>query len=279
MNAILNYRIKRYSKLSVVISIALLVSSLSIWAQNDAKVMKSVMEKNNEFMTEFKKGDASRLTEFYSEDVQLLPSGLPAIKGKEHVLNYWKMGMQSGIQDFILETVEAYSCGNKVIEQGKYTIFAGENIIADKGKYIVIWKKEGGKLKISKDIFNSDNPPPAPLPRAAENDTMLIIYNYIKADMIDKYIDFNTNILYPIVKIDDSTPQGNVRTLQGLNKNDDGTYTCIYLVDPSSSNANYGMLSALVKHYGEEKGREYYEIHNSCLEGFRSKRFIVTSVW
>ncbi len=30
----------------------------------------------------------------------------------------------------------------------------------DKGKYIVVWKKENGDWKVWRDIWNSDNPPP-----------------------------------------------------------------------------------------------------------------------
>jgi ketosteroid isomerase-like protein len=30
----------------------------------------------------------------------------------------------------------------------------------DKGKYIVVYKKDGDKWKLYRDIWNSDNPPP-----------------------------------------------------------------------------------------------------------------------
>ena len=263
------------------LTFCLILSAVSILAsgQRDSQTKNSIVKMNEKFMEEFKSADAQRLAEFYAADAQLLPSGAPSIIGKEHILGYWQMGMKAGIKDCVLQTVEAEEYGDKIIEQGTYAIYAGEDFIVDKGKYIVIWKKEAGKLKISRDIFNSDNPPPPPAPRAIEKDTMLIIYNYIKPEMIEEYTNFNTKILDPVVNIDNDTPQGSVRTLQGLKKNEDGTYTCIYLVDPSSSNANYGMLNALVNYYGDEKGNQYYEIFNSCLAGYSSSRYLVTAVW
>ena len=170
------------------LTFCLILSAVSILAsgQRDSQTKNSIVKMNEKFMEEFKSADAQRLAEFYAADAQLLPSGAPSIIGKEHILGYWQMGMKAGIKDFVLQTVEAEEYGDKIIEQGTYAIYAGEDFIVDKGKYIVIWKKEAGKLKISRDIFNSDNPPPPPAPRAIEKDTMLIIYNYIKPEMIEE---------------------------------------------------------------------------------------------
>ena len=35
---------------------------------------------------------------------------------------------------------------------------ADGGVVADRGKYIVIWKNEGGSWKLHKDIFNTSQP-------------------------------------------------------------------------------------------------------------------------
>jgi len=48
------------------------------------------------------------------------------------------------------------------VETGKYELFVGDKVSAEKGKFIVIWKEENGKWKMHRDIWNSDAPPPPP---------------------------------------------------------------------------------------------------------------------
>jgi ketosteroid isomerase-like protein len=43
-------------------------------------------------------------------------------------------------------------------EEGVYEIKTKDGKQLDKGKYIVLWKKEDGKWKLHRDISNSDLP-------------------------------------------------------------------------------------------------------------------------
>ena len=47
-----------------------------------------------------------------------------------------------------------------VTEEGELSLFASDDTLVEKGKYIVVWKKEEGKWKIFRDMFNSDLPVP-----------------------------------------------------------------------------------------------------------------------
>jgi ketosteroid isomerase-like protein len=40
---------------------------------------------------------------------------------------------------------------------GRYTLYAGDNDV-DKGKYVLIWKREAGQWRIHRDIVNSSRP-------------------------------------------------------------------------------------------------------------------------
>jgi ketosteroid isomerase-like protein len=47
---------------------------------------------------------------------------------------------------------------NFVTEEGLFEIKTKEDAPIDKGKYLVLWKKEDGKWKLHRDISNSDLP-------------------------------------------------------------------------------------------------------------------------
>lgn len=259
----------------MVSGLILMFTANTSCAQNDPNLKKSIQKMNQDFITVFQEGDATRLEDFYCSDGQLLPPGAPAIVGKEQILGFWQTLMNAGINKFDLQTTEAEKFGNKVIEQGTYTIFAGNNLIVDQGKYMVIWKKEDGRLKISRDITNSDNPPPPA--RALENDTIFIIYDFVKAEMTEEFKNFNTKYLKPVAQSLKSN--NSVRLLQKVTKNEDGTLTFAYLIDPINPSANSPMLKVLIDYYGEEKGREVYAIYTKCLARISADKYIVTSVW
>ena len=43
-------------------------------------------------------------------------------------------------------------------ETGHYEIYAAENKLLDKGKYVVVWKSVNGVWKMYRDIFNTSMP-------------------------------------------------------------------------------------------------------------------------
>jgi hypothetical protein len=59
-----------------------------------------------------------------------------------------------------LNTMEVEALGNTAIEVGTYTAAGADGKMADKGKYIVIWKRVGNDWKIHRDIFNTSMPAP-----------------------------------------------------------------------------------------------------------------------
>jgi ketosteroid isomerase-like protein len=44
-------------------------------------------------------------------------------------------------------------------ETGSYRITGPDGKVLEKGKYTVIWKRDGGQWKLHRDIWNSDAPP------------------------------------------------------------------------------------------------------------------------
>ena len=52
-----------------------------------------------------------------------------------------------GLRELVLETVELEDHGETAIEVGRYTLKADGGVVADQGKYIVVWKNDGGHME------------------------------------------------------------------------------------------------------------------------------------
>ena len=65
------------------------------------------------------------------------------------------------IKGLELETLEILGRGDVVSEVGSYELHGPDGQEMDHGKYVVVWKKEGGGWKLHRDIFNTSMPPAA----------------------------------------------------------------------------------------------------------------------
>jgi ketosteroid isomerase-like protein len=258
-----------------VMVVLILPACISASGQENPKLKSSIEEMNSKFIDVFRSGNVDDLASFYTADAQLMVPGAPAMSGIDNIVAYWQGAINAGINNVKLETTDVSGCGNEVIEYGRYTIFAGDNFTVDNGKYIVIWKKVGKEFKIFRDIPNSDNPPP--IARSVDNDTILIIYNYIKADKVDDFKNFSYDLIR-IARKENSPAARTARMLEPLIANEDGTYTFIYLMDPMVSTPGaYGFLPPLSKEYGEEKAREIIKtgFTDALARPQFSRRFVV----
>ncbi|MCK5839074.1 MAG: DUF4440 domain-containing protein [Bacteroidales bacterium] len=127
-------------------------------------VADDIIEANKAFMEDFNNGDMKAVAQHYTENAKLFPSNSEIIQGREAIEEVWNGAKEMGVQKSFLETVTANSFGNTAIEEGKYTLYAEGDIMIDKGKYIVIWKKEDGKWLLDLDIWNTSIPLPTPDP-------------------------------------------------------------------------------------------------------------------
>ncbi len=131
-------------------------------AMDMAQVRQAIEEANVKFGEAVRMGDAAALAALYTEDAKLLPPNSEMIAGSEGIEAFWGGGLQMGIKDVILTTVEVLGMGDMVCEIGKYDLTIqpeGQDAIADTGKYLVVWKKapdETWKLHI--DIWNTSIP-------------------------------------------------------------------------------------------------------------------------
>lgn len=115
------------------------------------------------FIKSFNKGDLEKAMSVYSYDATILPPNFEMMKGLDNISGYWKAGLDMGIKEAQLETMEVTQIDDTyAYELGKYILKiepGNGQTITDRGKYLMIWKKVDGKWKWYSDAWNSSLPP------------------------------------------------------------------------------------------------------------------------
>jgi len=101
-------------------------------------------------------GDAKSVGKMYTKKARLMPQGVDFCKGTKAITAFWQGAIDAGIRGAALKSVEVEQLGTTAIEVGTYTLSTADGAVADKGKYVVVWKKEDGQWKLHHDIFNSN---------------------------------------------------------------------------------------------------------------------------
>ena len=124
------------------------------------EIDKAIEAANETFMTTFGRGDAAGMAALYTESGQLLPPNRDFVTGRQALQAAFQGLMALGMKGSKLDTVEVEAYGDTVSEVGRYTLEGEGGQVLDRGKYIVIWKREDGQWKLHRDIFNTSMPPP-----------------------------------------------------------------------------------------------------------------------
>ena len=124
------------------------------------EIRNAIAATNAKFLEAFRQGDAAGLAATYTSNGQALPTNSDIIEGKTALQGFWQAVLDMGIKSATLETVELDIQGNTAIEVGKYTLQVAGGQTVDEGKYLVVWKQEGGQWKWHRDIWNSSMPAP-----------------------------------------------------------------------------------------------------------------------
>jgi uncharacterized protein (TIGR02246 family) len=127
-------------------------------AEQQTTVRAAIEAANQRAMEAFGRQDAAGLANVYAEQGALLPPNAERVHGRQAIQQVWQGAFKAGLVGCRIETLDVESLGDVAIEEGRYTLYASDNQVADEGKYIQIWKREAGQWKSYRDIWNSNRP-------------------------------------------------------------------------------------------------------------------------
>jgi uncharacterized protein (TIGR02246 family) len=132
----------------------------------DANAVRQTIEQSNaKFVDAVKKSDTTTIAANYADDAIVMAPGTEAWRGRDAIRKGFG-GMMTSMpaKEFSLKTDDVALGGDLAVETGTYDMTVqpkGGKEMKDKGKYIVVWKRQAdGSWKIVRDIFNADSPPP-----------------------------------------------------------------------------------------------------------------------
>ena len=127
---------------------------------NDSESVKAVIRKEAlHWGEEVRRGDSAAMAAHYSSDAIVMPSNSEPVKGND-ILSFWGGALRMGVKDLKLDITDISGGGDMYAETGNLELFGAGNKLLDKGKYVVVWKKENGNWKMYRDIWNSNLPAP-----------------------------------------------------------------------------------------------------------------------
>jgi ketosteroid isomerase-like protein len=119
-----------------------------------ADIRQEIERADQAFCAAFNRGDAAGVASCYAEGGQLLPAHSEIVE-RPAIRTFWQGVMNLGIQSAELRAVEVEACGDYAHEVGAYALRLADGTPADRGKYVVIWKREQGEWKLYRDIWTT----------------------------------------------------------------------------------------------------------------------------
>jgi uncharacterized protein (TIGR02246 family) len=112
-------------------------------------------------------GDAQAVAAFFTQDGIEMPPCQPPVEGRGAIERYHRAFFNgpAKLQQFSFGHRETRSSGDTAFDVGTYrqTLSAGPTgTVEDRGKYVVLLRREGGDWRVAYMIYTSDLPPAGP---------------------------------------------------------------------------------------------------------------------
>lgn len=152
---------KKLSAPLLVLSLAFFVGCVNEVEDDDYDVegiQDEIEATNARFESHVAAQQWDSVSALYTDDAIMMPQGAPMQRGINAIRQgFVQMGQQGGVSNIRLETVEVEASGDLAYEVGQYTVEGQAGAQLDRGKYLVVWKRDGDTWRIHRDILNSDS--------------------------------------------------------------------------------------------------------------------------
>ncbi|MCC7034032.1 MAG: DUF4440 domain-containing protein [Acidobacteria bacterium] len=137
----------------LVFTIVCLAGAVPARAQPAAR--QAIEAANSRFSEALAAGRAAELAGMYTEDARVFPPGGDVVQGQAAIQKLWQGVIDSGVKGLVLTTADVEPMGDAAHESGTFVMTDGAGRVVDRGKYVVVWKREQARWKLHRDIWNA----------------------------------------------------------------------------------------------------------------------------
>jgi ketosteroid isomerase-like protein len=148
------------SSVMITLSVACTAAPKPADTAADEQAIREIVTAWNGYLTS---QNDSAITAIYASDAVIMPPNAPAVRGAAGIRQFWASLWPIKAELGITPTGIMVH-GDVAIEEGTWTLHipGPDAPVSDNGKYIVVWHRQSDGWKAIRDIYNSDNAPPAP---------------------------------------------------------------------------------------------------------------------
>jgi ketosteroid isomerase-like protein len=121
-----------------------------------AELTKALADERTSLMDGIVRGDASAVSGHFCRDATLVVPGFAPISQREGIEASWRFALEkTGLARLVLQPDELSDFGGAaVVETGSFTTFGAGGETRDGGNYLLVWVREDGAWRISRDIVS-----------------------------------------------------------------------------------------------------------------------------
>lgn len=117
-------------------------------------IREAVDAGNRALVAAILRGDARAASELYTVDAQVIAPGAPVARGRAAIASAWQATIDAGVKNVKLETTDVETSGDLACETGVVRVdYANGGVTV--ARYVVVWKREAGRWKLHRDIWNT----------------------------------------------------------------------------------------------------------------------------
>lgn len=140
------------SRIAVLAGV-LVVAATPAFAQSKPLIQKL----DDAWTAAFNKGDGAAVAAMYTPDATVLPPGAAMVHGRKAIAAFWS-GAARQLGDMTLKAVNVRPLSPTAARE--IGLFTAKTKGADPqqidGKYVVVWRKAGGRWRLFTDIWNTN---------------------------------------------------------------------------------------------------------------------------
>lgn len=128
-----------------------------------AALRAAIADVDRAFSAAFERDDTLVISSLYTDDAVLLPPNHEPVMGRDSIAAFFAPLLTPAFKSLHLETTEAGGSGDVAYAVGNLTLVAGDGSTADRGKYLILLKRQSdGGWRLYRDMWSSNMPAAAP---------------------------------------------------------------------------------------------------------------------